>query len=168
MAHHVKAHHGGSISDIARATRKISNTNYKDTRTGLSHQFSQDANHEERNESNTDLDLGNAPTNNTFLQANGKGHIPGIPDNSRADILSSLLPGDVLLPAEPSLQQIASWDAAGTDDQDAVLSSLAEEEPGFSFLAQTDANITDAEMIWLAQHANSIRGDFVTNQQNVF
>lgn len=176
MAHHVKAHHGGSISDIARATKKPSSA---PSRTARSGGRTPGANTEkpkevqgvpllERNESKALL-------NNRALDGEKEGELLAPPRESDCvDILSAIIPVDLGGPADfvgspdQALDHLQLWNINNEGEHPASMNPLAEDKPELCFLAQTDANTTDAEMIWLSQNSNSIRDEPLFQHQNIF
>jgi hypothetical protein len=138
MAHHVKAHHGGSPEDVTRACKRA------DHPKGMEH--------------------GNAATGSVTHRTGAKTKRLAFPRPTRSGTTQSMLClahpcPDVDTSSRPDFLPVGE----GTSGMaiDSWVSGMPGMTPGdcgfedaiFTFLAQSDANVTDAEMISISQDA---------------
>jgi hypothetical protein len=136
MAHHVKAHHGGSPEDVTRACKRADHPN------GMEHASAATGSMKHRAGANTKRQAFPRPTRSGTTQSMLCLAHPG-PDvgiSSRPDYLPVV--------EGVSGMAVDSW-VSGTPGMAPGESVF--EDAIFTFLAQSDANVTDAEMISISQ-----------------
>ena len=145
MAHHVKAHHGGSAQDVNRASRKAE----RDIENCGGRKAIRTAN---RKNGDQMCKRGVLARSGRPNKVQSLVHHGSLGANLKTDATHELLSLGEDMPTyawEGSVPGLASGD------------TIASEDTMFSFLAQSDANTTDAEMISIAQDAANSNTDLL-------
>jgi hypothetical protein len=140
MAHHVKAHHGGSAQDVTRASRKAE----RDIENCGGRKAIRTANRKNGDQMSKRGVLARSGHPNKVHSVLGT--------NPKIDATHELLSLGEDMPTD-------AWESCvpGLSSGD----NIASEDTMFSFLAQSDANTTDAEMISIAQDAANSNTDLL-------
>jgi hypothetical protein len=143
MAHHVKAHHGGSPQDVTRASRKAEHDIEKcGGRKAIRTASGKNADQMPKR--------GALARSGRLNMVQSLVHHGSMATNRNVDAPSEALSLGEDIPRD-------AWEGC-----DPILCSgdvIASEDTIFSFLAQSDANATDADMISIAQDAANSKSD---------